>query len=63
VIKTNNKKYSTIFFIRDTERFIFNYWVKTTFSGVITSTGIKNNKKYLKQFEEVKDHYSLPPRE
>ncbi len=63
VVKTNNKKYSTVFFIRDQERFIFNYWVKSTFSGVITSAGIRNNKKYLKQYEEVKDHYSLPPPE
>jgi hypothetical protein len=30
-------------------------------SGVITSTGIKNNKKYLKQYDKVKDGYSLPP--
>jgi hypothetical protein len=63
VVKTNNNKYSTIFFIRDSERFIFNYWVKTTFSGIITSTGLKNDKKYLKQYEKVKDDYSLPPRE
>ena len=63
VVKTNNKRYSTVFFIRDQEKFIFNYWVKTTFSGVITSAGIKNNKKYLKQYEKVKDDYSLPARE
>lgn len=60
VLKSSNKKLSRVFFIRDTEKFIFNYWFKTTFSGVMTSAGMKNSKKYLKQYREVKDDYSLP---
>jgi len=60
VIKSNNKKQSSIYFERDRERFVFNYWIKTFLSGVLTSAGIKSNKKYYKQYKQMKNQYSLP---
>lgn len=60
VVRTNNKKSSKIFFVRDPEKFVFNYWIKSTFSGVLTSAGVKGNKKYEKKYKGVKDRYSLP---
>lgn len=60
VIKTNNKKRVRMFFVRDRERFVFSYWVKTIMSGVMASAGIKGNKKYYKNFEESRLKYQLP---
>lgn len=60
IVKTNNKKNAQIFFVRDPEKFVFNYWIKSAFSGVITSAGVKSNKKYEKKYKAVKKAYSLP---
>lgn len=60
VIKTNNRKHSTIFFVRDQEKFVFNYWIKTILSGILTSAGIKSNRKYYKQYRSIKNQYRLP---
>jgi hypothetical protein len=61
VIKSGNKKPSTIFFMRDRERFVFNYWMKSILSGVLTSAGIKRNGKYENQYRKMKKQYPLPP--
>ncbi|MFL5747446.1 MAG: hypothetical protein ACJ751_22420 [Niastella sp.] len=60
LIKSNNQSQARMFFIRDREKFVFNFWVKTLFSGFVTSTGIKRNSKYKKMYYEVGDKYSLP---
>ena len=60
IVKSSNKKQSNIFFIRDREKFVFNYWLKTLFSGFLTSTGIKSNGKYKKMHDHLKEKYSLP---
>jgi hypothetical protein len=60
VIKTNNHKHSTIFFVRDQEKFVFSYWIKSILSGILTSAGIKSNRKYYKQYRNMKYHYTLP---
>jgi hypothetical protein len=62
ILKDKNKKKSAVFFIRDQEKFVFNYWIKTALSGVLTSTGIKHDKKYQKQYEMYKEQYHLPPK-
>ena len=61
VIKSKNRKRSYIFFVRDREKFIFNYWIKTILSGVLTSAGIKRNAKYEKEYEKMREQYTLPP--
>jgi hypothetical protein len=60
VIHPNNDKRSNIFFIRDQEKFVFNYWIKTMMSGVLTSVGVKSNKKYKKEYKQLKKQYTLP---
>ncbi len=41
-----------IFYYRDTNKAIFNYWAKALLSGVVSSIGAKNNKKEIKQLNE-----------
>jgi hypothetical protein len=60
LIRSNNQKQARLFFIRDRERFVFNYWVKTLFSGFVTSTGLKRNRKYDKLYKEAAKKYSMP---
>ncbi|MBV4359653.1 AsmA family protein [Pinibacter aurantiacus] len=60
LIKKSNNKNSKTFFVRDREKFVFNYWVKTCLSGLLTSVGMKKNKKYLKEYNSNKEKYSLP---
>ncbi|MFI5134239.1 MAG: hypothetical protein ACHQD9_00170 [Chitinophagales bacterium] len=60
VIRPNNRRDSKIFFVRDQERFVFNYWSKMILSGVLSSAGIKSNRKYSKQYHKMKDEYNLP---
>jgi hypothetical protein len=61
VIKSKNKKRSAIFFVRDREKFVFNYWIKTILSGLLTSAGIKRNAKYEKEYQKMREQYTLPP--
>ena len=60
LIKSKNQDQDQIFFVRDRERFVFNYWVKTLFSGLVTSAGVKRNSKYKKMYNEAEEKYSLP---
>jgi len=60
LIKKSNNKNSKTFFVRDREKFVFNYWVKTCLNGLLTSVGMKKNKKYLKEYHSNKEKYSLP---
>ena len=60
VVKTKNRKDAKIFFIRDPEKFVFNYWIKSTFSGVMSSAGIKRSKKYEKKYKSIQAKYTLP---
>lgn len=60
LIRSRNRDQDQLFFVRDRERFVFNYWVKTLFSGIVTSTGVKKNRKYKKMYNEAKEKYSLP---
>jgi hypothetical protein len=60
ILKNKNRKHSRLFFLRNKEKFVFNYWVKTMFSGIFTSAGVKKNRKYKKMYDAYKDRYSLP---
>ena len=50
-----------VYFPRIREKSIFNFLIKTTMSGVASSVGAKNNKKYLKQYRREREKYNLPP--
>ena len=60
IIKSKNTRESRIFYVRDREKFIFNYWVKSLFSGLLTSAGVKRNAQYLKMQDRFAEKYSLP---
>ena len=59
--KNNNGKPGIVYFERLRDRSFFNYIEKLTFSGMAASIGVKNNKKYLKQYEHQLDIKNLPP--
>ncbi|CAN5509435.1 hypothetical protein BH23BAC1_BH23BAC1_24750 [soil metagenome] len=60
VNKSNNTDTGLIYFKRE-ERPFFNYVVKMALSGIATSVGIKNNKKYVKEYEREIEKNNAPP--
>ncbi|SEW54023.1 hypothetical protein [Chitinophaga arvensicola] len=60
LLRNNNLRPTRMFFERDREKFIFNYWVKAETSGIITAVGVKKDKKYLKKYNKVAKKYGLP---
>ncbi|RYY28880.1 MAG: hypothetical protein EOO04_08005 [Chitinophagaceae bacterium] len=58
-IRNANSKEAIVYYARDPEKFVFNYWVKTTFSGLMTSVGVKRNRKYLRQYEKAREKFFL----
>lgn len=62
VVKTNNRKrVGQIYFPRNREKAVFNYWTKIALSGLASSVGAKKNKKYLKLYRRALKEKSLPP--
>jgi hypothetical protein len=59
-LRNRNQRPTRMFFERDREKFIFNYWVKAETSGMVTAVGVKKDKKYLKKYNKVPKKYSLP---
>ncbi|GAB3960071.1 hypothetical protein GCM10028805_57330 [Spirosoma harenae] len=60
VIRKKNETDSRIFYDRDPQVFIFGYWIKTMLSGVMTSVGVKGNKKYQASYQKLKQQRRLP---
>ncbi|HTE23030.1 AsmA family protein [Flavitalea sp.] len=60
IVRNANSKEAIIYYERDPEKFVFNYWVKTTFSGLMSSVGVKRNRKYINQYNKSKEKFSLP---
>ncbi len=57
-INSNNPKLfklrkGEVFFERNKYKSIFNYWVKTFLSGVVTSIGAKSNKKQIEKIQDA----------
>jgi hypothetical protein len=57
VIRKNNNRAilvrkGDVFFERDEQRSIFNYWTKIILSGVVSSVGAKNHRKELKKIQK-----------
>ncbi|HRU60799.1 MAG TPA: hypothetical protein P5565_04955 [Bacteroidia bacterium] len=62
VIRRNNRSQpGLIFYPRNREKSIFNYWVKLALSGVLTSTGARSNGKYERQYARQLEELQLPP--
>jgi hypothetical protein len=61
VVRTNNtKRTGEIYYARDRNRAVFQYWVKMILSGVTTSVGAKSNKKEIKKYKKSLNQKHLP---
>lgn len=50
ILPNKKDKTSVIYFERDKEKFVFNYWIKSQVSGILSTIGIKRDKKYIQRF-------------
>ncbi|MGK7392435.1 MAG: hypothetical protein ACNS60_18925 [Candidatus Cyclobacteriaceae bacterium M2_1C_046] len=60
VINSNNPSLfvlneGNIYFKRDKSKSLFNYWAKSFLSGIVSSIGVKNNKKEAEEALEAQD--------
>nr|MCU0367913.1 hypothetical protein [Cyclobacteriaceae bacterium] len=61
VVRTNNTdRMGKIFYERDRNRAVFQYWVKMILSGVTTSVGAKSNKKQIRKYMKDLNQKKLP---
>jgi len=61
VIRSNNRKrIGTLYYERDRNRAVFQYWVKMILSGATTSVGVKSNKKQIKKYKKELNQKRLP---
>ncbi len=61
VVRTNNtKRTGEIYYARDRNRAVFQYWVKMILSGVTTSVGAKSNKKQIRKYKKSLNQKHLP---
>ncbi len=61
LLRNKNTKTSLIYFERDREKFVFNYWVKAQGSGVLSTLLRIKNEQYRKLFNQKCQEYGLPP--
>ena len=61
-IRNGRQQPTRMYFVRDREKFIFNYWVKAETSGIATATGIKKSRKFLRKYNKAAKKYALPKR-
>jgi len=62
VIRPNNRdRTGKVYYERDRNRAVFQYWVKMILSGVTTSVGAKSNKKQIKKYMKELNQKKLPP--
>ncbi|MDQ3846021.1 MAG: hypothetical protein M3342_18740, partial [Bacteroidota bacterium] len=59
--KNNNGRNGVVYFERLRDRSFFNYVVKITFSGMVTSIGVVKSRKYLKRYKRLLEEKDLPP--
>ncbi len=60
LIRNKNQRETAVFFVRDREKFVFNYWLKTSLSGLMTSVGIRRSKMYYLRYNKLREAFSLP---
>jgi hypothetical protein len=61
LLRNKNTKSSIIWFERDREKFVFNYWVKAQASGVLSTLLRIKNDQYRKAFGQKYREYKLTP--
>ncbi|QIP16919.1 hypothetical protein G8759_31920 [Spirosoma aureum] len=60
ILRKKNQQEARIFYDRDQKKFIFGYWIKSIMSGVLTSVGVKANKKYHANYLKLSQQHTLP---
>lgn len=55
-----NDQPAFIFYVRDPEKSVFNYWVHTKLNGVLGSAAILQRKKHYKEYMKHRAKYRLP---
>ena len=60
VRKNNNGRTGLVYYARMRDRSFFNYIVKTAFSGIATSVGVRKNRKYIKRYRKEIREKHLP---
>jgi hypothetical protein len=60
ILPNKRQHTSTIFFERNREKFVFNYWIKSQTSGILTTVGLKSDRTYRREYEKLSKQFSLP---
>ncbi len=60
ILPNHRQRTTVIFFERDREKFVFNYWVKSQLSGIFTTLGLKSDRTYRREYEKIAKQFSLP---
>jgi hypothetical protein len=60
LLPNHSRKGSVIYFERDREKFVFNYWVKTQTSGIVSTVLQKKNAVYRREYAEHHQEWFLP---
>jgi hypothetical protein len=61
IVKKNNKsRTGNVFFIRNRDKSAINYLIKIAISGMASSTGVKSNKKMIRQYKNELEKRNLP---
>ena len=55
-----NDKAAYIFFVRDKQRSVFNFWVKSLLNGAMSSATLFQSKKHYRNYLKDREKYSLP---
>jgi len=58
-----NDKAAYIFFVRDKQRSVFNFWVKSLLNGAMGSATLFQSKKHYRSYLRDREKYSLPDME
>ncbi|AZA53976.1 hypothetical protein [Chryseobacterium sp. G0201] len=60
ILPNSQHKTTMMFAERDQNKFIFNYWIKMQLSGLLSTFGLKSDRKYLKTYNKNHEHDNLP---
>jgi hypothetical protein len=56
----NSRGYGEVYAERVRERSVINYWLKMAISGMVSSTGVKSNKKQVKKYRKSVKRLNVP---
>jgi hypothetical protein len=56
----NSRGYGEVYAERVRQRSVINYWLKMAISGMVSSTGVKSNKKQSKKYRKSIKKLNVP---